>query len=204
MNTNQTVLFNIKFKASVKKLEELLALRDIENANMLLEKMQKEANNIAIDTLDSFSGKLQSIQHNSSKKIKEQMDDFKLLSEKFLEGCEAILNNQFQSDTHKKEVIELLSVHLGMAHHNNDAKSYREALIAFRDWFKDVYQRLAQLIEEKNHKDFELLIEELSTKAQTVQAKEILYFVSMQNQINVQEKNQFKLLIDAYQKSITT
>ncbi|MBN2823947.1 MAG: hypothetical protein JXQ76_01380 [Campylobacterales bacterium] len=202
MDNNQAVLFNMKFKASIKKLEELLAAREIDNAIMLLDKMQKEANKIGIDTLDSFVQKLSSIQENSLKKIETRKEEFHALHTKILRASEAILSNRFEDEADKKECIGVLNVHLGMAHYSNDAKAYRDALIAFRDWFKDVDEWLVQLLEDKNQAELVTFVEELKSRAQTIQAKEVLYFVSLFNQIMTEEKSQFKLLLDSYQKSI--
>jgi len=202
MDNSKSTLFNIKFKASIRKLEELLAIRETNNAVALLEKMKKEANSLGIDSIDSFGEKLIAIQTNSFKKIVACKEEFEVLHGKFMDGCEAILNNNFQDETHKKESLEFLSVYQGMAYYKNDAKAYREALIAFSNWFKDILVNLEQLIHEKNFVDFISLVSELSIKAQTIQAQEILQFALVLNKIIVEEKNQCKLFLSSYQKSI--
>ncbi len=202
MDNSTLTLFKIKFKASIRKLEELLAIRDTNNAVALLEKMKKEANSLEIDSIDSFGEKLIAIQTNSFKKIVAHKEELETLHGKFLDGCEAILNNKFQDETHKKESLEFVGVYQGMAYYKNDAKAYREALISFCNWFKDMLVHLEQLIQEKNFVDFISLASELDTKAQTIQAQEILQFALALNKIIVEEKNQCKLFLSSYQKSI--
>ncbi|KIM13350.1 MAG: hypothetical protein KU38_01480 [Sulfurovum sp. FS08-3] len=202
MDNSTLTLFKIKFKASIRKLEELLAIRDINNAMTLLEKMKKEANSLEIDSLDSFGTKLMTIQTNSFKKILASKEELEVLHGKFTDGCEAILNNKFQDETHKKESLAFVGVYQGMAYYKNDAKAYREALIAFCDWFKESIEKLEQLINEKNFLHFVDLAEQFNAKAQTIQAQEMLQFALTLNKIIVEDKNQCKIFLSSYQKSI--
>jgi len=201
-NNEEFALFHMKFKASIKKIEELLEIRDIQNATALFDKMQQEANSVKITALDGFSNKLLSIRQNSIKKIQAQLEEFEILFKQFLEGCEAVLHNQFQNEKAKKEIIVLLSVHEGMAHYNSDAKAYREELIEFYNWFKGVYDLLDQLIKNKNIDTLMEFFEELRLRAQRIEAKEIIHFVSLINQTLTQEQTQCKLLLESYQKSV--
>ncbi|MEA2028662.1 MAG: hypothetical protein U9N49_06770 [Campylobacterota bacterium] len=203
MDSNEGfALFQMKFQASIKKLEELLTVKDIQNAATLLDKMQHEAKEVEINALDGFSDKVLSIRTHSIKKIKSQKSEFEPLLQKFLEGCEAILHNQFKDEKDKKETLELLSVHDGMARYKNDAKVYREELVAFSNWLKGVYSILNQLIKNEDILTLLEFIEELKLRAQRIEAKEIIHFVSLVNQSIMQEQTQCRLLLESYQKSI--
>jgi hypothetical protein len=198
----ESVLFEIKFKASVKKFEELLSARDIKSAATLFEKMQKEANRVEISAIDGFSDKLLSVHKHTFKLIEAKREEFERLHQKLLGACEAILRNQFEDEAHKKQSIELLNVYKGMAQYGNDAKLYRDALIEFCDWVKGVNEQLAKFVKDENMPTLLNFLEELQTRAQKIELKEILEFVTSINQVITQEKTHFTLLIESYQKSI--
>jgi len=199
--SKELTLFQVKFKASVKKLEELLAVRDIKNALDLIDKMQKEANRAGIDRLDSFSDKLVAIQQHSLQKVEARCVVFEDLYTQVIEGCEAILHNKFQNEGHKKEVLELLNVQQGMAQYSSP-KAYREELIAFCDWFKSTLESLQQLIKYEDRKELLAFLEEFKTKAQKIVAKEILYFLASLHQTIAEDKTQLALWLESYKKSI--
>jgi|GEM_PF-1038012 len=201
-NHDELALFHMKYKASIKKVEELLAIRDLHNATALFDKMQQEANSVEISALDGFSTKLLSIHQNSMKKIQSRQKEFEVLFKNILEGCEAVLHNTFKDKKTKKETIELLSVHDGMAHYNGNAKVYREELIEFYNWFKGVYTLFEQLVESENTATLIEFLEELRLRAQKIEAKEVIHFVSLVNQAIMQEQTQYRLLLQSYQKSV--
>lgn len=196
-----STLFQMKFKASVKKLEELLTARDIQNAIELLDKMQKEANRDGISAIDGFSRKLKSIHERVFDQLESRKEEFETLYQKFMDGSEAILCNQFQNDQHKKETIEFLNVQEGMAIYNS-AKKYREELIKFRDWFEGSDKVVSQLLSNKNILALVNFLDEFYIEAKKIEAKELLKFISLWNQTLTQEKTHNKILFESYQKSI--
>jgi len=173
---DRLVLFEIKFKASIKKLEELIQKQQSEQIIALLEKMEAEANKVELNTLNGFAQRFKkALQGESTQLLQGVLEEYSKLHQRFTKGCEAVLRNDFRDDAHKKESISLLSVSHGIDKYGGDAKAYREELIAFCDWFKDSFSRFEALVE--NQEEMTGFLDELKDRANRIKAHKILHLV---------------------------
>ncbi|MEA2028660.1 MAG: hypothetical protein U9N49_06760 [Campylobacterota bacterium] len=171
------VLFEMKFQASIKKLDELLQESNTEQIKSLLEKMEAEALNVGCETLNGFAQRFEKALQggDSTSSFESVLEEYRKLHQRFSEGCEAVLHNQFRDDMHKKESISLLSVSHGIDKYGGDAKAYREELITFCEWFKDSFVRFEALVE--GGEEITSLLEELKERANRIKAHKILHLV---------------------------
>jgi len=196
------VLFKMKFQASIKKLEQLLETRNVEEIGILLEKMQSEAQKVKIESLNGFNQRFtKALQGDSNASFQGVLEEYQKLHTRFTEGCEAVLRNRFRDDTHKKESISLLSVSHGIDKYGGDAKAYREALIAFCEWFKKSLIEFETLLNERQ--PIEPFLEELKTQANRIKAHKILHLVEHISKSTTQgDENQLNKLFERYKKAL--
>jgi len=200
---DKLVLFEIKFKASIKKLEELIQKQQSEQIIALLEKMEAEANKVELNTLNGFAQRFKkALQGESTQLLQGVLEEYSKLHQRFSEGCEAVLHNDFRDDMHKKESISLLSVSHGIDKYGGDAKAYREELISFRDWFKDSFEDFEKLVE--NQEDITEFLEELKNRANRIKAHKILHLVEHIEKAAASEggEGEIKQLFESYKVAL--